>query len=124
MKKLFLTVLAIFALYSVNAQTFNAGFRNYFGDEVEAGGVTVEFDDWQFVPLAAAARLKLFGVLTGGADVGYALGMNDGNDGGFYFRPVAGIDIADTIELNTSYEGVALDGTTWGAWNVGILFEF
>lgn len=97
-----------------------AGFRNFFGDEI-AG---FEIEDGQFLPIGAAARLKLFGVLTGGADLGYAVGINTGNDGGLYFRPVVGIDIADTIELNASYEGISNDGVTWGNLNLGILFEF
>ena len=91
------------------------GFRNFFGKD--------DYDDAQFLPLAGAARLKLFGVLNGGADIGYAVGINDGNDGGFYFRPVLGIDIADTIELNISYENISGDGFTVGNLNAGILFE-
>jgi len=93
------------------------GFRNFFMSEDA-------FDDGQFLPVAAAARLKLFGILTGGADLGYAVGINDGNDGGFYYRPVVGIDIADTIELNVSFESISNDGVTWGNLNAGILFEF
>jgi hypothetical protein len=96
-----------------------AGFRNFFGDEIDG----FEIDDAQFVPLAAAARLKLFGIVSGGADIGYALGITDFLDGGFYFRPVVGIDIADTIELNASYENIS-DAATWGNFNVGVLFEF
>jgi hypothetical protein len=93
-----------------------AGFRNYF---VDFG----DLDDANFLPLAAAARLKLFGIVSGGADVGYAIGITDYLDGGFYFRPVVGIDIADTIELNASYESIS-DAANWGAFNIGILFEF
>lgn len=93
------------------------GFRNFFMSEDV-------FDDGQFLPVAAAARLKLFGILTGGADLGYAVGINEGNDGGFYYRPVVGIDIADTIELNVSFESISNDGVTWGNFNAGILFEF
>ena len=81
-------------------------------------------DDQQYLTLAAAARLKLFGIVSGGADIGYAIGINDGNDGGFYFRPVVGIDIADTIELNVSYENISNDGVNWGNLNVGVLFDF
>jgi len=101
-----------------------AGFRNFFGDDIEILNQTIEIDDGQFLPLAAAARLKLFGILSGGADLGYAVGINDGNDGGFYFRPVVGIDIADTIELNASYENISNDGVNWGNLNIGVLFEF
>ena len=101
----------------------NAGFRNFFGDEIEVLGQTVDFEDAQFLPIAAAARLKLFGILSGGVDAGYALGISDGLDGGFYFRPVVGIDIADAIEINASYENIS-DAATWGNLNVGVLFEF
>lgn len=100
-----------------------AGFRNFFGDEIRVGGETFDIDDQQFLPLAAAARLKLFGIVSGGADLGYAIGLTDGLDGGFYFRPVVGIDIADAIELNASYESIS-DAATWGNFNVGVLFEF
>ena len=101
-----------------------AGFRNFFGDDIEVLGQTFSIDDGQFLPLAAAGRVKIFGLLSGGLDIGYAVGINDGNDGGFYFRPVVGFDIADTIELNTSYESITNDGVTWGNINVGVLFEF
>ena len=165
MKKLLLvTVVALFSMTSMNAQTFKvgasigipvadakdistfvlgvdayyyftnvdavvelgatAGFRNFFGDDIEILNQTIEIDDGQFLPLAAAARLKLFGILSGGADLGYAVGINDGNDGGFYFRPVVGIDIADTIELNASYENISNDGVNLGNLNIGVLFEF
>jgi len=100
-----------------------AGFRNFFGEEVEVLGETFDVDDAQFLPIAAAARLKLFGIFSGGADVGYALGISDGLDGGFYFRPVVGIDLADTVELTASYESIS-DAATWGNFNVGIYFEF
>ena len=101
----------------------NAGFRNFFGDEIEVLGQNVDFEDARFLPIAAAARLKLFGILSGGVDAGYALGISDGLDGGFYFRPVVGIDIADAIEINASYENIS-DAATWGNLNVGVLFEF
>jgi hypothetical protein len=100
-----------------------AGFRNFFGKEFDIEGETYSADDAQFLPIAAAARFKLFGIVSGGADVGYALGISDFLDGGFYFRPVVGIDIADTIELNTSYESIS-DIGTWGNFNIGVLFEF
>lgn len=99
-----------------------AGLRNFFGKEITVLGETFSVDDAQFLPLAVAGRLKLFGVLTGGADIGYAVGITDGLDGGLYFRPVVGIDIADTIELNASFESIS-DAATWGNFNVGILFE-
>ena len=102
------------------------GFRNFFMKD-DAG---IADDNVQFVPIAGAARLKLFGILSGGVDLGYALAISsDVYDGGFYYRPIVGIDIADTIEINVSIESISLkndagDKTNWGNFNVGFLFEF
>ncbi len=114
--------------YFTNVDSFleigaTAGFRNFFGDDIEEGGETFSVDDGQFIPVALAGRVKLFGLLSGGLDVGYAIGITDYLDGGFYIRPVLGFDIADTIELVASYESIS-DAATWGNFNVGVLFEF
>lgn len=103
------------------------GFRNFFTEDLEISnlpeGVDTSVDDAMFLPIAAAARLKVFGLFGAGADIGYAIGLTDYLDGGFYFRPVVTFDIADTIELNASYESIS-DAGTWGNLNVGVLFEF
>jgi len=93
------------------------GLRNYFGDEISPG---ITIDDGTFLPIGGAARVTLLGVLTGGIDVGYAVGISDYLDGGFYFRPVVGLDILDILELNASYESVS-DAATWGNFNIGLL---
>jgi hypothetical protein len=93
------------------------GLRNYFGDKISPG---ISIDDGTFLPIGGAARVTLLGVLTGGIDVGYAVGISDYLDGGFYFRPVVGLDILDILELNASYESVS-DAATWGNFNIGLL---
>lgn len=98
----------------------NVGFRNFFGDEI-IGDISI--DDGQFLPISAAARLKIFGVLSAGADVGYAVGITDYLDGGFYVRPIVAVDVLDILELNMSYESIS-DAATWGNFNVGFLFQF
>ena len=97
----------------------NVGFRNFFGDEV----LGISIDDGQFLPIAAAGRLKIFGVLSAGADVGYAVGISDYLDGGFYIRPIVAVDVLNILELNMSYESIS-DAATWGNFNVGFLFQF
>ena len=92
------------------------GFRNYF---VDFG----DLDNGVFLPVGAAARVTLFGTLRGGADAGYAIGITDYLDGGFYFRPIIGIDILDTLELNASWEHI-WDAATWGSFMVGAKLEF
>ncbi len=100
------------------------GFRNYFGKDIEIIGQSYSTGDVQFLPLAGAFRAKFMGIVNWGSDIGYALGINEGNDGGFYFRPIVGLDIADTIELNVSYENVSRNGGSFSAFTAGILFEF
>lgn len=95
-----------------------AGFRNFFGDKNNGG---FGGDDTQFLPIAGAARVKVFGLLSGGLDLGWAYGFEGSLSGGLYYRPVVSLDIADTIEINTSFEGINAE---WGNFNVGILFEF
>ena len=98
----------------------NLGFRNFF---INDDGDFIDIKDGQFLPISAAARLKIFGVLSGGADVGYAVGISDYLDGGFYIRPIIAVDVLDILELNMSYESIS-DIATWGNFNVGFLFQF
>ena len=113
-------------LWSV-ADSFDAGvatgFTNAFGKSEEILGIEVEFDDVQFLPLAAAGRYHITDTFRLGADLGYAIGINDGNDGGFYYRPQVGYGITDRIEANLSYTGISLDGGTWSTMVLGILFN-
>jgi len=98
----------------------NVGFRNFFGDTI-IGNISI--DDGQFLPVAAAGRLKFFGIFSGGVDVGYAFGLSDYLDGGFYIRPVVGVDVLNILELNLSYENIS-DQATWGNLNFGALLQF
>ena len=105
-----------------------SGFLNFVGDEFESGGQTFEVDNAQFIPIAAAGRIVILSTLSAGADVGYGLGLNDGNDGGFYWRLNAGIDLGNVIELNAFYYNISVDGggdsnANFGAFGLNLLFE-
>ena len=79
-------------------------------------------------------------MFTVGLDLGYAVGINDGNDGGVYYRPMFGYNINEKIQLNASYRGVSLGdanrvyyGNTYydygytgsfGILSVGAMFSF
>jgi hypothetical protein len=104
------------------------GFSNAFGEkqEVSAGGVLIEteFDNLQFIPVAGSVRIYPTTGFKFGGDVGYAIGINEGNDGGFYYRPSIGIDInSGTTELNVSYLTVNSD-VTYSNVLFGLLFLF
>ncbi|MFS4416811.1 hypothetical protein [Maribacter sp. 2307ULW6-5] len=104
------------------------GFSNAFGEkqELSAGGVLLEtqFDNFQFVPLAASFRVYPGSAVKFGGDVGYALGINEDNGGGLYYRPSLGLDISGgSTELNISYVGVNAD-VSYSSFLFGVLFLF
>ncbi|WP_250432356.1 outer membrane beta-barrel protein [Hanstruepera flava] len=105
-----------------------AGFTNAFGktETITVGNTNIEFsyDDVQFMPIAGAARFLPTDKFYVGADIGYAIGINDGNDGGFYYRPRAGYSITDLIGVNVSYTGISADGGDWSTIGAGIEFSF
>ena len=100
------------------------GFSNAFGDSYEFIGLDTEYDDVQFIPIAAAGRFNINNKMYAGADIGYAIGINDGNDGGFYYRPRFGYSFTDLIGINASYTGISMDGSTWSTIGVGVEFSF
>lgn len=113
------------ALWDV-AEDFDAGvatgFTNAFTNDITILGQTVEVDNVQFVPIAGAARYNVSSDFFLGADVGYAIGINDGNDGGFYYRPKVGYDVSEKININLSYTGISRDGGSWDTIGLGVAF--
>lgn len=96
------------------------GYSRFFGDSGEKGGIEWEGDDLQFVPLAASARFNLLSLALG-LDLGYALGLTDGIDGGLYYRPQVGFNIGP-IGLIASYQGISRDGGAFSSVNLGVEF--
>ncbi len=105
------------------ADKFKAGpslaFVNFFGKEI--AGVNVS--DAQFLPVAAAARYQASDKFTVGADIGYGIGINTGNDGGFYYRPLVSYEVADNIAIQGSYNGISVDGGSVNSIGFGVMFN-
>lgn len=107
-----------------------AGFFNAFGskENISAGGIVVEteFDNIQFLPVGASIRIypgSSAGFKIGG-DIGYAVGINEGNEGALYYRPSLGIDMRNgASELNISYFAVN-DDVTFSSVLLGYLILF
>lgn len=71
-----------------------SGYLTYFGDEI----LGIEIDNAGFLPLAGAVRFAASDKFSLGADVGYAIGLApDGNDGGFYYRPMVAYAVGGTF---------------------------
>lgn len=116
--------------YFTNKDSFlglggTVGYRHFFADDsANIAGLNVTPDDFQFLPVAASARIKILGLLSGGLDVGYAFGISDNVDGGAYFKPVLNlIGLLNKVEIFASYETIT-DEATLGNLNLGVLFIF
>ena len=106
------------------------GFFNAFGEKqnTTAGGGTesTEFDNIQFLPVGASLRVypTLSTGFKFGGDIGYAVGINKGNEGALYYRPSLGIDMSGgSSEFNISYFAVN-DEVTFSAVLLSYLILF
>ena len=115
----FAIALDVEALWEVS-ENFEAGIATGFNSSFLKSDF--DGDNASFVPLAAAARFGISGGFALGADVGYALGVNDGNDGGFYYAPKAMYGVSDSLDLVLSYRGFSNDGSTLAQIALGIIF--
>ncbi len=97
----------------------SVSFINYFGKEEN----NIGFGSIQFLPIAGAARFHVSDEFALGADLGYAVGINRGNDGGFYYRPMLAYYVTETIALQATYSGVTSDGATASNVGLGITFK-
>lgn len=94
------------------------GYSHFFGESGEEGEVSFEVDDIQFLPVAATARYNVDSFLLG-ADIGYAVGINDDNEGGFFYRPQVGYNFGK-FGVIASYSGISRDGFTVSALTLGL----
>jgi hypothetical protein len=100
-----------------------AGFSHSFGDKLDTGIGTIEIDDVQFLPIGGGVRFNLSEQFGLGADLGYALGINDGNDGGFYYSPRVQYSVSEIIDLVLAYRGISEDGGSWDILSFGVEFN-
>lgn len=86
-------------------------------------GYSVEGENISFLPIAATGRYQFSdNAFFLGADLGYALGLEDGVDGGFFYRPKVGYDFG-LLGVIASYSGISVDGGTFSSVNLGVEFS-
>ncbi|MCK0146169.1 hypothetical protein MWU78_10980 [Arenibacter sp. F26102] len=100
------------------------GFVNGFPEKYDRDLFAEDLPNIQFMPLAASVRIWTSNSFSLGADVGQAIGINDGNDGGLYYRPTIGYLMGAQTEVNLSYTGIKLDDATWTTLTLGVLYTF
>ncbi|MFN3136442.1 MAG: hypothetical protein ACE37L_02075 [Allomuricauda sp.] len=105
----------------------STGFMNAFINNDTLDSLPVEeqgdFPNIQYLPVAGAFRIYPTYDFKLGADVGYAIGINEGNTGGLYIRPMVGVNISSTTELNISYVNIS-DDYDYSMVALGLLFLF
>lgn len=100
------------------------GYSRYFIDDNDPLiGTIDDVDDFSFLPIAATARFGFENSLFVAGDLGYAIGINDGNDGGFYYRPKVGYSLGP-LAIIASFSGISVDGGDVSSVNLGIEFGF
>ena len=112
----------MFALGEVVDFGAMAGFINGFPEKYDNGGA--DLPHIQFLPLAASVRIWPSNSFSFGLDGGYAIGLNDQNEGGLYYKPIFGYLMGAQTEISLSYTGIAVDGFDWATVNFGILYTF
>lgn len=119
--------IAVDAAYLITvADSFQVGpaigYQHYFSKEYDGPfNTTIKPNDYQFIPVAGAARFDLDGLFFG-ADLGYAIGIDDGNDGGFYYRPKVGYNLG-AVALVLSYTGVSGSDTVFSSGNSQVTYS-
>ena len=93
------------------------GFTHFFGKDF--GGFKPKLG---VLPILVGARVYPSEQFFIGAQIGYSLFLEDGDSGGFAYKPQVGYD-AGNVQLALSYNGVSNDGTA--SWlGLGAIFKF
>ncbi|NKI31893.1 hypothetical protein [Croceivirga thetidis] len=107
---------------------FATGFTNAFGktEQVQVGDFSIngDFNNLQFIPAAALLRYYPQRYLNIGADVGYALALNQGLGGGLYYRPTINFDVTENTGFYVSYTNIELEELKWSTITGGLIFTF
>lgn len=97
-------------------------YTHFFGKDYEVLGTTIKGSDITYLPVSGAARFNISDSFIMGANVGYAIGLNEGNDGGFYYKPIIGYKLGESSQLNFSYSGFPTAAATFSNISLGIVF--
>ena len=96
------------------------GFVNGFPEKFRED-TSIDLPNIQFVPLAASVRVWPSNSFSFGLDAGQAIGLNEGNDGGLYYRPIIGYLMGAATEVNLSYTGISIKDQPWATVTLGVL---
>ena len=107
------------------SEKFDIGFSTMYLSFYAEDVLGFPVDNISFLPISAVAHLNITEKLVLGGDVGYAIGLSpDGNDGGFYYRPMVGIRLGKRMMIQATYSGISLENANIDHFAGGLMFQF
>jgi len=104
------------------------GVQYFFGldstEDIGSASVTTVGEDTIYTPIAALFRFYPVTTINLGGDIGYAIGLNDFTEGGFYYRPTISFDLSPSSALSVSYIGIEGESFLWSTVTGGVVFRF
>ena len=105
------------------------GYSHSFGDSETLdlgtlGMVEIDYDDAQFIPIGGRAKWNFADSFSLAGDIGYAIGVNSGNDGGFYYSPRLAYGVTEALDIVAAYRGVTRSGGSWDIISLGVDYTF
>lgn len=88
-----------------------SGFSIFLGKD--------DFSDYSFIPVAASARVTYPKNWFYVADLGYALALEDGADGGFFLRPKLGYTTGN-VDFFIFYQSISETGISIASFGAGV----
>lgn len=99
------------------------GYSHSFGKSKNLDGANLSHVDFGYIPVAGAGRFNVSEKFILGLDLGYAIGVSNGNDGGFYYVPKVQYGLSDKMDMIIAYRGVSLNGGSFDILSAGLEFK-
>lgn len=101
----------------------SVGIIHGFAETFQSNVVREDLESIQFVPFSVGLRLWTSNEFSFGGNAGWALGLNEGNEGGLYYRPMITYLMSSNVEVNFSYTGIEVENATWSTLTLGIVYN-
>ena len=106
---------------------FGTGYDLWLGktETISLLGSTFEFENENasFIPVYGTAKYNLSENFFLGANLGYAIGVSEGNDGGFLYEPKVGATF-NQFDVYGFYKGISMDGGSFSSVGLGFNYAF
>ncbi|MDZ7845660.1 MAG: outer membrane beta-barrel protein [Owenweeksia sp.] len=104
-----------------------AGYMNFLEDDAQISNNKFDVYASQYIPAAVVGRITILDLVILGPDIGYAFGIDQSDNSGFYYRGMAGLKFG-AIELGFYYLSLAneitLEDATGNPSSLGVSLCF